>query len=359
MTYWIGWFLLSIALTFIIVIIQFQSIKKAFHFAKQQPNDFAINLLIVSATLAISFLVSHKLFLIGFVTFFWLFLAVMNAIITHLRGYPLVFSDIFLIKEALSLSAHYFKPWVIACIGLGMILLVKLGYEWYQFQSSVAMFDYLWAIGYVTIASFIFNRVKVRSSDEKEIERGFPFDMANSVYPYVFRKPGGYNEEAMNAISKNLVKTTCSKKSHTPQLILLQLESFFDPLTLNGIHFSQDPIPTFRKLMNQNQSGMMEVSTFGGGTAKTEFSVLTSMNAQLLKPGEIPHHSFLKHTPVASLASQLKHVGYQATLVHNYEGNFYNRHLAYRNLGFSRYIPIEYMSGVGQAHDLAHMDDHD
>ena len=81
MTYWIGWFLLSIALTFIIVIIQFQSIKKAFHFAKQQPNDFGVNLLIVSVTLAISFLVSHKLFLIGFVTFFWLFLAVMNAII--------------------------------------------------------------------------------------------------------------------------------------------------------------------------------------------------------------------------------------------------------------------------------------
>ena len=103
----------------------------------------------------------------------------------------------------------------------------------------------------------------------------------------------------------------------------------------------------------------MRVPTFGGGTAKTEFSILTSMNAELLKPGEIPHHSFLKHTPVESLASQLERMGYCSTLIHNYEGNFYNRHLAYENLGFSRYIPIEYMSGVGVPHDLSQMNDTD
>ena len=46
------------------------------------------------------------------------------------------------------------------------------------------------------------------------------------------------------------------------------------------------------------------------------------MNAKLLKPGEIPHNSFLKHTPLESLATQLQPFGYEATLIHNYEGNF-------------------------------------
>ena len=85
-----------------------------------------------------------------------------------------------------------------------------------------------------------------------------------------------------------------------PQIIILQLESFFDPLKLKGVELSQDPIPTFRELMQEGRSGQLHVPTFGGGTAKTEFSVLTSMNAELLKPGEIPHNSFLKNTPIES-----------------------------------------------------------
>ena len=363
MEYWIGWLFLSISLTLIMEMIKFQSIIKTFNFVRKRPGYFAINLLIVSATLVFSFFVSRKLFFIGFMTFFWLFLAIMNAIVTHLRGYPLMFSDIFLIKEGLSLSSHYFKPWVIALIIAGIAIILHIGYGWYQIQYSVKSLDYLLASIYVTLAAFIFNRIEkgqpVESSSVEDEEIGFAYAMADSIYPYLNRKPDTYNEEMMTQILKGITYYPSKGPVHRPQIILLQLESFFDPLRLEGVAFSQDPIPTFRKLMQQKKSGVMRVPTFGGGTAKTEFSILTSMNAELLKPGEIPHHSFLKHTPVESLASQLERMGYCSTLIHNYEGNFYNRHLAYENLGFSRYIPIEYMSGVGIPHDLSQMNDED
>lgn len=343
--------------------IKFQSIIKAFNFVRKRPSYFAINLLIVSATLVFSFFVSRKLFFIGFMTFFWLFLAIMNAIVTHLRGYPLMFSDIFLIKEGLSLSSHYFKPWVIALIIAGIAIIFHIGYGWYQIEYSVKFLDYLLASIYVTLAAFIFNRIEKGQSDdsssEENEEKGFAYAMADSIYPYLNRKPDDYSEERMNQILEGIIAHPAKEPVHRPQVILLQLESFFDPLRLEGVSFSQDPIPTFRKLMQQEKSGVMRVPTFGGGTAKTEFSILTSMNAELLKPGEIPHHSFLKHTPVESLASQLERIGYRSTLIHNYEGNFYNRHIAYENLGFSRYIPIEYMSGVGVSHDLSQMNDKD
>lgn len=363
MEYWIGWMLLSVILTFVMEMIKFQSISKAFNFAKQRPNYFAINLLIVSATLAFSFLVSRKIFLIGFVTFFWLFLAIMNAIVTHLRGYPLVFSDIFLIKEGLSLSSHYFKPWVITLILIGIAILFHVGYRWYQVEDSVKLMDYIFALIYVTLSGFIFNRLEKGQDTDSVVgedeEMGFAYAMADSIYPYIHRKPEWYSQEVMNGILQGLHTQQSEATTHKPPLILLQLESFFDPLCLKGISFSEDPIPTFRQLMQSNQSGFIHVPTFGGGTAKTEFSILTSMNAELLKPGEIPHHSFLKNTPVESLASQLERLGYQSTLIHNYEGNFYNRHIASGHLGFSRYIPIEYMSGVGEAHSLANMNDGD
>lgn len=363
MTYWVSWLILSFVLTLVMEMIKFQSIKKAFHFAKKRPGYFAINFLIVSATFAFSFLVSRKIFLIVSVLFFWLSLSIINAIVTRLRGYPLMFSDIFLIKEGLSLSSHYFKPSVIVLILILIGMISYIAYTSYQIEYSVEPLDYLLALIYVTLAGFIFNRIEkgqYADSDSKESEEiGFAYAMADSIYPYINRKPDDYREEVMKEIYSHLLPTPLSTDCHLPQIIILQLESFFDPLKLKGVELSQDPIPTFRELMQEGRSGQLHVPTFGGGTAKTEFSVLTSMNAELLKPGEIPHNSFLKNTPIESLATQLEKVGYHSTLIHNYEGNFYNRHLAYSNLGFFRYIPIEYMSGVSQPHDLAHMNDED
>ena len=360
---WIGWLTLSLILTLILEMIKFQSIKKAFHFAKQRPLYFGINFLIVSATFAFSFFVSRKIFLIMTVLFFWLALSIINAIVTHLRGYPLMFSDIFLIKEGLSLSSHYFKPSLI--IGL-LLLMVGIGYiiyYCYQLEYAVDALDYLLALVYVTVAGFIFNRIEkgqiIEQKPKESEEIGFAYAMADSIYPYINRKPDEYHEKVMKEISHHLLPMSLLPPTVFPQLIILQLESFFDPLKLNGVTFSEDPIPTFRSLMKTGNSGQLNVPTFGGGTAKTEFSVLTAMNAKLLKPGEIPHNSFLKHTPLESLATQLQPFGYEATLIHNYEGNFYHRELAYSNLGFSRYIPIEYMSGINQAHDLAQMKDAD
>lgn len=363
MSYWVSWLILSLVLTLVMDMIKFQSVKKALELAKKRPLDFAMDFLIVSATFAFSFLVSRKIFLIVTVLIFWLALSIINAVVTHLRGYPLMFSDIFLIKEGLSLSSHYFKPSLIAVILMIIGGMSYLVYHSYQLKYSVEPLDYLLALIYVTLAGFIFNRIEKGQEADTESkesdEIGFAYAMAESIYPYINRKPDDYSEEVMHKIAAHLLPTSLSTEQKSPQLILLQLESFFDPLKLKGVEFSQDPLPTFRSLMQTGRSGQLHVPTFGGGTAKTEFSILTSMNAELLKPGEIPHNSFLKHTPMESLATQLEQVGYHSTLIHNYEGNFYHRQIAYSNLGFSRYIPIEYMSGISQPHDLAHMKDAD
>ena len=92
----IEWLILSTLLTLIMEIIRFQSVRKAFCFVKRSPRYALINLLIVSATLVPVFFMSRKLFFLSCVIFFWLFLSIVNAIVTFLRGYALMFSDIFL-----------------------------------------------------------------------------------------------------------------------------------------------------------------------------------------------------------------------------------------------------------------------
>ena len=52
----------------------------------------------------------------------------------------------------------------------------------------------------------------------------------------------------------------------------------------------------------------------------------------------------MKRMPVESLAYILKDVGYTTSAVHNHTGNFYNRDLIYKNLGFENYVSKEYMT---------------
>ena len=144
----IGWLIISLLLTFMMEIIRFQSIRKVFCFVKQKPRYFMINLLIVSATLVLVFLTSRKIFLLSCLLFFWLFLAVVNAIVTALRGYALMFSDVFLIKEGLSLSSHYFTPRVIGAIIIGIAGLILVGAYIFQFQASISPESAVFAISY-------------------------------------------------------------------------------------------------------------------------------------------------------------------------------------------------------------------
>ena len=58
------------------------------------------------------------------------------------------------------------------------------------------------------------------------------------------------------SLSQNLPETQEEKR---PNILFLQLESFFDPTLVNYLDISEDPIPTFRKLMKEYSSGYYKV----------------------------------------------------------------------------------------------------
>ena len=89
-----------------------------------------------------------------------------------------------------------------------------------------------------------------------------------------------------------------------------------------------------RKLYENFSSGLVKVPTFGGGTVRSEFEMLTGLSMGFFPVGEIPNNNVLKRMPVESLAYILKDIGYTTSAVHNHTGNFYNRDLIYKNLGF-------------------------
>jgi len=131
-----------------------------------------------------------------------------------------------------------------------------------------------------------------------------------------------------------------------PNIIFLQLESFFDVKHIENISCTVNPVPYFTFLRDNYPSGYLEVPSIGAGTANTEFECITGMNLDLFGPGEYPYKTLLKNRTCESMAYILKNLGYAAGAIHNNDGTFYNRHEVFSKLGFDRYISIEYMQHI-------------
>ncbi len=119
-----------------------------------------------------------------------------------------------------------------------------------------------------------------------------------------------------------------------PDVVVLLLESFFDPLTL-GIPMSRDPIPFLRAMMHASGDAELHGTVWAHGTANAEFEILTGLSTAFLPTESVVFFHYL-HAPVPSLATELRRVGYRAEAVHPNPGWFYARADAYPLLGFER-----------------------
>lgn len=129
-----------------------------------------------------------------------------------------------------------------------------------------------------------------------------------------------------------------------PNIIFLQLESFFDVKYIENFSCTEDPVPFFTYLKEQYPSGFLEVPSIGAGTANTEFECITGMNLDFFGPGEYPYKTILKERTCESMAYILKGLGYTTSAMHNNDGTFYGRNEVFSNLGFDRFVSVEYMA---------------
>lgn len=184
---------------------------------------------------------------------------------------------------------------------------------------------------------------------------GFPYCFSTTLINNGIDRPSNYSKDTIDNISYSLkyetefdsLSTLSTKLNNTgtnPNIIMIQLESFFDPTFINGVEFNIDPIPNFRYLKDNYSTGSLSVSTIGGGTANTEFETISGMNLDFFGPGEYPYNTILKSKAIDSINYTLKDMGYSTHAIHNHEGNFYGRNIVFSNLGFDTFTPVEYMN---------------
>ncbi|MEP6897065.1 MAG: LTA synthase family protein, partial [Rhodanobacter sp.] len=121
-----------------------------------------------------------------------------------------------------------------------------------------------------------------------------------------------------------------------PDIVVIQSESFFDPSIMHGYeqsHFA----PNLSRLAMHGISGRLHVPTFGGGTIRTEFEVLTGLSLRYFDNLQFPYLQ-MSHKAVPSLVRTLKAHGYDTMALHGNDPAFWNRTTAFKALGFDRFV---------------------
>ena len=180
-------------------------------------------------------------------------------------------------------------------------------------------------------------------------EQGFAYCFTRSIFVHGIDRPDDAlkdkTNEFMDKLSgeKNNDIPANQDELSSPNIVVVQLESFFDVKYIKDIEFSRDPIPNFTALKDDGISGFLQVAHIGGGTANVEFEFLTGMNLNHFGLGEFPYTTVLKNRACETLAANLKTLDYTSHAIHNHIATFYGRNTVYPYLGFDTFTSIEMM----------------
>ena len=378
-----GFLLNGFVLTCITEAFNRQSVAGMLRFMAGSPLAFLCNMFIISLTLCLSLLVVRRRYFVqAFISLVWIVMGAANCIILTYRMTPFSAEDFSLLPMLARIVKNYMTPGLIFTVAAVIVsLLIGTVVLWFRLPKDMSAktsmrslrLNILKTACMVLALSFSLNmgmKTQALSQDFKNLadayeEYGFAYCFSNSVVDKGIAKPELYSEEMMDIIVSGMentpsaacgvtadetVKTTSadaeSADSLYPDIIMIQLESFFDPMYIKGFTYSHDPVPFFRHLKEEETSGFLTVPVVGAGTANTEFECLTGMSTSFFGAGEYPYNTVLSEQTCESLAYILGDHGYATSAVHNNTGTFYNRNTVFSNMGFDNFIPEEYMYGI-------------
>ena len=346
----------ALGITFIIELLAKGSLIKIIYFIVASPYIFIVNALIVLMTLSFTLLIRRRFAGLALISFIWIVFGISNCILLANRVTPFTAVDLRLFDSAVDVLDKYFNIFQVVLIIVALILAIigivflfvkapKVNHKIHYIRNIVVII-FIWLVGFGAINLGISSGVipkQFGNLRDSYNEYGFVYCFSNSVVNTGVRKPKDYSEKAIRALING---TEYKKAKEKPNIIFLQLESFFDLNKVKKIKMSKNPVPTFEKLKEKYPSGYLNVPVVGAGTVNTEFEIMTGMNMDDFGPGEYPFKTILNKRSCESIASNLKPHGYTSHAIHNNTATFYGRNHVFANLGYDTFTSIENMDEV-------------
>ena len=353
---------LPVILDIVIESLNRKSVFSAFSYMVDKPFLFMFNVLIIMLTLSVAMYFKREIFVLTLMSVVWLLFGVINFVILHFRVTPFSAVDFTLISSAISVSGHYLTAFnvmmIFFAIAILVISLICLFKRTPCFQKNTTKKAYMLStLVILTLAAGIVVMHKSSTSVQALAENytniseayenyGFVYCFANSIIDTGIKKPENYSEESMAQIKASIKDTGTDEPEVKPDIVMIQLESFFDICDVKGVSFSRDPLPNFHRLQKEYSNGQLTVPTVGAGTVNTEFEVLTGMSQHDFGVSEYPYKTVLKSKTSESICNDLAQIGYSSHAVHNNTATFYGRNKVFSNLGFDSFTSVEYMNNI-------------
>ena len=350
----------AMVINLIIESISRHSVFAAWSYMVETPLVFLYNSFMIFVTFSIVYLFRRRVFTRILLSVFWIMLGIVNGAMLLKRVTPFNAQDLKTLTEGLSLFTNYFAVYELIIMAVGVVaVIIWVTAMWRrggQYQGKMRRWLSLIGIGvccagYMLVTDLAVDH-RVVSTYFGNIafayeDYGLPYCFAASLFNTGIDEPNGYSEETIDKLNQDNTLTkseTSLAEDEMPNIIFVQLESFFDPTEVEFYQLSKDPIPFLRSLFEEYSSGYFKVPSVGAGTANTEFEVLTGMNMRYFGPGEYPYKTKLKTEVCESAATALSSLGYGTHAVHNNGGNFYSRARVYNNTGFDSFTSKEFMN---------------
>lgn len=340
-----------------------KSIKEVLAFINGRTYVFLFNVAILFMFLSIVLLVRKKIFVYTVITACWILIGLTNGIVLNGRKTPFTAVDLTVVKSILPVLNSYLDLWQIVLLVIllvaAVIFLVCLclyspvSRESFNSRTNVLL-ELILLVAFGIFAYVGVGKGQLISKFDNPIngykDYGVAYGFCVTALDTGIDRPINYSRDRVNKL-KNKIADLLSEKeaeentenSREPNIIFIQLESFFDLSQVKNLNISEDPIPFFHQLQENTTSGRLRVPVYGAGTINTEFEVITGMSTAYFGTGEYPYRSVLQKKTCESIAYWLKELSYESTVIHNNNASFYDRYKVFSNLGFDNFITIENM----------------
>ena len=354
-------FILAVVEDVILEILGRRSFVGAVKFIVHSPLIFFINIRIIFGSLLLGLLFRKRLFFVFIFGFLWFVMGFINFILLGYRITPFSAIDFLMAMDVISMMDIYFSKFqqILIFVGIGVaVFFVIMLYIWTPkiIGKVNRLVNFLVAVGVfmlIYVLTTTATRLGIISDDFSNLgnayrDYGFAYCFSNSIIDIGISKPDNYSEEEVDGLVERVdsdyqIYLRNRGRKQTPNIIIIQLESFMDISRMQGIHTDIDSVPNFNKFMEEYPSGFLTVPSIGAGTANVECEVITGMRTSMFGAGEYPYKTVLTDTPCESLAQILGRQGYTSFAMHNNKAYFYSRHEVYNELGFDYFVSQEYM----------------
>lgn len=258
------------------------------------------------------------------------------------RNDPMMFGDLFLIKEASNMSERYTlfmtesmrNALIILVLIVAILAVIARGKPTGipRISGIIVCLSLLIPMKIVYFDETIYTKktanieyINQWAATEVYISKGFVYPFIYSIQDAIKQPPENYNEKETKALIESYTKEDIPDEEKV-DIIGIMLEAYSDLSVYDQIEFEVDPYEYYHELEQESIAGNLYTNIFAGGTVDSERAFLTGFSEQ---------GSFRGRTN--SYTWYFKDQGYTVTGNHPSYDWFYNRANINQNLGFETY----------------------